>query len=149
MYLPVTVSNIRAMPPLDSGSTLNVMSQSMLQAIRQRTDVNLQPTQLPEMTKTNNQNVQIIGNVKVKVGSRFGARRVLFHVLPHASHPLLLRTKFLSTQHITLDFRIQSVKSLNSKLEPESSACTSQQQICYVGQTTRKNLDGYSGPLHG
>ena len=43
MYLPVNISKIKVMALLDSGSSLNVMSAPMLNAIRQRIVVDLQP----------------------------------------------------------------------------------------------------------
>ena len=74
MFLPVSIANLKVSALLDSGSSLNVLSESMLAAIQQRATVQVNPTQFPKMTVASDHQVTILGTVKVKISSQFGSR---------------------------------------------------------------------------
>ena len=115
LYLPVHTADIEAVALLDSGSSLNIMSQAMLETIQQAVTIDLQPSQFPRVTVANDQHVTILGTVDVNVGSKLGVNHVAVYVLRQASHPLILGTPFLAKRNVVMDLRKDSVQVSKSK----------------------------------
>ena len=77
VYLPVTIANVQATALLDGGRSLNIMSQSMLDTIKQKDPIDLTPPQFSQMKVADNHHVNILGTIKTSVGSKFGTTTVM------------------------------------------------------------------------
>lgn len=113
MYLPLHIGSTKVLALLDSGSTINIMSNPLYSAIPQKYKTVLAPTDFPDnkVAVANNQHVAMLGMsfIKVKV---HGTRQTLkVHVLFNCSNPFILGTEYLQAKGIALDFSKNSKQS--------------------------------------
>ena len=112
LYMPVKIDNIQIVALIDTGSSVNVISQQLFDSI---SVTNKQPIQKVEskITLANNQSIEIIGTTRVKINVPKGKHWIQVYVLTQTSHPLILGTNYLLTHKIVLNFSDMEINYKN------------------------------------
>ncbi|CAG2248036.1 unnamed protein product [Mytilus edulis] len=128
-YLPQATNNLWALYPLalnilnlkiaalvDTGSSINVISQQLFNSIPETHKSWVNSTS-EKIVLANNQSVNIIGVSRIKIQIPQGKHWILVHVFSQTSHPLLLGTDYLVSKKIMLDFSKLTVCSRFCKVK--------------------------------
>ena len=112
LFLPVKIDNINIAALIDTGSSVNVISQQLFDSI---STMNKQPIQKVEskITLANNQSIEIIGTTRVKINVPNGKHWIQVYILTQTSHPLILGTNYLLTNNIVLNFSKMQINYKN------------------------------------
>ncbi|VDI02672.1 Hypothetical predicted protein [Mytilus galloprovincialis] len=116
IYLPVQILNLKIAALVDTGSSINVISQQLFNSIPETHKSWVNSTS-EKIVLANNQSVNIIGVSRIKIQIPQGKHWILVHVFSQTSHPLLLGTDYLVSKKIMLDFSKLTVCSRFCKVK--------------------------------
>ncbi|CAC5371045.1 unnamed protein product [Mytilus coruscus] len=116
IYLPVQILNLKIAALVDTGSSINIISQQLFNSIPETHKSWVNSTS-EKIVLANNQSVNIIGVSRIKIQIPQGKHWILVHVFSQTSHPLLLGTDYLVSKKIMLDFSKLTVCSRFCKVK--------------------------------
>ena len=110
IFLPVKFSSKQISALLDTGSSINLMSQELFDNISPRNKLQIEYCN-ESIVLANNQEIGI--NCVAKVSAVISGQQQSFtvYVLQGTSHPLILGTEYMRTHGVTLNFDNLSVQS--------------------------------------
>lgn len=113
MYLPVNFSSSQVSALLDTGSSINLMSQELFDMLNYRNKVHVNYCD-ETIVLANNQEISI--NCFATVSAVISGQQQTFsvYVLKDTSNPLILGTEYLRTHGVTLNFDKMSVNASSS-----------------------------------
>ena len=118
IYMPVKINHLSVAALIDSGSSINIVSQSFYNLIPDTCKSMIQPIS-EKIVLANNQCVNIIGKCNIKIQAAHGKYWIPTYVLNQSSHPLILGTNFLISKKIVLDFSQMSMSSKTVKVKSQ------------------------------
>ena len=110
LYLPVKIANLEVSALIDTGSSINVISQQFYNTIHDSYKSRFIPGS-DKITLANNQSIQVYGTSDIKITVPQGKHWITVYILAQTSHPLILGTNYLFSKKIVLDFCNDSVRS--------------------------------------
>ena len=115
LYMAVKIANLEVSALIDTGSSVNVMSQQFFNTIPDSYKSKFNAS-MDKITLANNQSIQIYGISDVKITVPQGKHWIHVYILAQTSHPLILGTNYLFSKKIVLDFSQQTVHSKTFKV---------------------------------
>lgn len=114
LYMHVKISNLEISALIDTGSSINVMSQQCYNSIPDPHTSNFKSAS-ETITLANNQCVNIFGTSDIKITVSQGKHWIPVYIMSQTSHPLILGTNYLCSKNIVLDFsnHTSAVKFMN------------------------------------
>ncbi|XP_033730863.1 uncharacterized protein LOC117320371 isoform X2 [Pecten maximus] len=120
MYFPVQIGTHNVAALLDSGSSINVMSDSLFEQLPHSSKSSINLCDAVSIGLANASKVQVKGSANVQVKLPNGKCTIHVYILQQTSHPLILGTTFMHEQHIVLDFGSMLVGSKKLKVRSKS-----------------------------
>lgn len=138
MYLHCTFAHQKVVGLLDTGCSINVMSEQLYKSLPSACKSQLYPSHESSVKLADSRHIDILGIARIKGHNQYGSCKFTAYILPKTSHPLILGTKFMTQYKIVLDFSTFShsfvQKTLKVKCRQEvhvlpSSECIVQGQL--------------------
>ena len=118
MYMPVSIYDVKVAALMDTGSSVNIMSNSLFQKLPTHVKCDFQNTS-QSVILANNQSVNILGTGRIQIRTPCSSSKhtIFVYILESSSHPLILGTSYFIAHGITLDFGKFVTFSSNMKLQ--------------------------------
>ncbi|CAC5415602.1 unnamed protein product [Mytilus coruscus] len=103
--MPVTIDNIEIAALIDSGSSINVISQQLFNSLPEHYRNSFKSAN-EKILLANNASINIVGTARIKIKVPTGKHWLHVYILSQTSNPLILGTNYLFTNKIVLDFGV-------------------------------------------
>lgn len=104
VYLPVEFNKLQVAALLDSGSSINIMSEELYRTVPNSCKSRINSCNTDTVKLANNQSVVIVGTAHVKLSAQGETHTILVYILKLTSQPLILGTGYLIENKISIDF---------------------------------------------
>ena len=104
VYLPVKFNKLQVAALLDSGSSINIMSEELYHRVPNSCKSGINSCNTDTVKLANNQSVVIVGTAHVKLSAQGETHTILVYILKLTSQPLILGTSYLIENKISIDF---------------------------------------------
>ncbi|MCG8047543.1 MAG: reverse transcriptase family protein, partial [Candidatus Thiodiazotropha endolucinida] len=149
MFLPVTFSSKQISALLDTGSSINLMSQELFDNISSRNKMRVEYCN-ESIVLANNQEVSI--NCVAEVSAVISGQQQSFtvYVLQGTSHPLILGTEYMRTHGVTLNFDKMSVHATSTTVRSKKKITIQPNSETVIwGKTPKSMFPGLEGICSG
>ena len=151
LYLNVQLYGNKIAALLDTGSSVNIMSNSLFQRLPDKCKSGLTPCVDKFLQLANGKSVDIVGTAKVQVqASCFHSKSIIsVYVLNNTSHPFILGTDYLISEGLVLDFnKLTTYRNAtrHSKVRiRDTITVPPNTEILTYGKVTKNNTVGSPG----
>lgn len=104
LYLPVKFQGIEVHSLLDTGCSINVISETLFNSLPHSCRSEIDQTAGHIVQLADSKNVSVIGTSIVRASIPQGPCSFQVYILPHTSNPLILGTEFMHRHKFVLDF---------------------------------------------
>ena len=101
---------------IDSGCNVNIMSESLYNALPSNAKVHFQPDVEGQIILASNQSVKVLGTAKIKAKLPIGKTMLKVVVMQDSSHPLILGCSYLESKGIILDYQKYKISLSRTKV---------------------------------
>ncbi|XP_060078765.1 uncharacterized protein LOC132558240 [Ylistrum balloti] len=132
MYLPVEIDSQTIAALLDTGSSINVMSQSFYDQLSVRVKTNIDTSAAVDIGLADSSKIPVLGTAYIKAKTPYGSCTLNVYVLHHTSHPLILGSNFMTNNSMVLDFGCLQVGFKKLKVRCRTSLTINPNSECLV-----------------
>ena len=122
MYLPVKFEGIEVRSLLDTGCSINVISQNLFNNLPHSCKTVIDQSGSHKVQLADSKEINIVGTSYVRGCTPQGPCGFLVYILPHTSNPLILGTEFMRKHRFVLDFGRNSYETKKQKLKIRCNA---------------------------
>lgn len=121
MYMPMNFSHKHVNALLDTGCSINVISEYFFNSLPKSCKSNVHKTMDCNVQVADSRHVVVKGTAKVQASTPCGVCTFEVYIMPETSHPLIIGTEFMSKHNIVLDLGTQQygVRKLKVKCTRE------------------------------
>lgn len=121
MYMSMNFSHKHVNALLDTGCSINVISEYFFNSLPKSCKSNVHKTMDCNVQVADSRHVVVKGTAKVQASTPCGVCTFEVYIMPETSHPLIIGTEFMSKHNIVLDLGIQQygVRKLKVKCTRE------------------------------
>ena len=102
--MPVSFESIHVAALLDSGSSINIISETLYNSLPYCCKYPIDTDNRDSVKLANNQTVEIQGTAYIVLKTQDEKHRILLYVLKQSSNSLILGTRYLIKNQITINF---------------------------------------------
>ena len=149
MYLPINFQTCHVSALLDTGSSINLMSQELFDKLGSTNKIRVEYCN-ESIILANNQAIRIDCIAQVSAVISGQQQTFSVYVLHDTSHPLILGTEYMRTHGVTLDFNKMSVHAANSSVRSKKRVILQPNSETLIWGKTPKSLSpGLEGICSG
>ncbi|CAC5388073.1 unnamed protein product [Mytilus coruscus] len=142
--MPVTIDNIEIAALIDSGSSINVISQQLFNSLPEHYRNSFKSAN-EKILFANNASINIVGTARIKIKVPTGKHWLHVYILSQTSNPLILGTNYLFTNKIVLDFGKLYINTKTVKVMSKTNFCPCKFRIFMWSKLGKNVLYGTQG----
>ena len=150
LFLPVDIFNLKVSALLDSGSSVNIISNSFFKRLPVSVQSTLRSCNHDTLTLANNQNIQVLGTARIPIKTPLSKEKhnIIVYVLDAASHPLILGCQYFHSKGVILNFSTQVYQCDNKTVKVTTKTAVTiapNSEVTIVAKVPKKVLIGQQG----